>query len=251
MLFGHIHFELKHWFKKKKKKKIDEKQPGDQQQQSNPVRSSSKARNKKVSSSKQWRAEPPIYSIPVLSESKEKHNSDNSLEENSEDELNNSYEIPVEGGLDTAPAIPPKTYRHGSGKNTPDSIKSWPVTLDQELSDSVSSHLYITPTSDSAVVEQKEKQGYAQIGIQDMQLVLKEGQKREDFYKLSVVEVSHLFRHCSLQAIAQVCYEQRLDGRFFKDFDVEEMKEEPFKASKFDIIKVKQIIENGWRPRVE
>lgn len=250
MLFGHIHFELKHWFKKKKKKKIDEKQPGDQQQQSNPARSSSKARNKKVSSSKQWRTEPPIYSIPVLSESKEKHNSD-SLEENSEDELNNSYEIPVEGGLDTAPAIPPKTYRHGSGKNTPDSIKSWPVTLDQELSDSVSSHLYITPTSDSADVEQKEKQGYAQIGIQDMQLVLKEGQKREDFYKLSVVEVSHLFRHCSLQAIAQVCYEQRLDGRFFKDFDVEEMKEEPFKASKFDIIKVKQIIENGWRPRVE
>lgn len=80
--------------------------------------------------------------------------------------------------------------------------------------------------------------------------LMKAGQCRKHFYELSVQQVYYVFSQCSLTEIADACLEHRLDGKFFEEFDLDEMKSEPFNASKFHIMKVKQIIFNGWRPKV-
>lgn len=97
---------------------------------------------------------------------------------------------------------------------------------------------------------QKMPQQYEALEFCNTKELMKAGQCRKHFYELSVQQVYHLFCQCSLTEIADACLEHRLDGKFFEEFDLDEMKSEPFNASKFHITKVKQIIFNGWRPKV-
>lgn len=88
------------------------------------------------------------------------------------------------------------------------------------------------------------------LAMANSELLLAENQTSEDFFRLTVLQVFHLLRHCSLSRIAEICIQQNLDGRFFKNYDLDEMQDEPFKASKFQIMKMKQIIYAGWRPNL-
>lgn len=88
------------------------------------------------------------------------------------------------------------------------------------------------------------------LAMANTELLLADNQTSEDFFRLTVLQVFHLLRHCSLSKIAEICIQQKLDGRFFKSYDLDEMQDEPFKASRFQIMKMKQIIYAGWRPKL-
>ncbi|XP_045159062.2 uncharacterized protein LOC123524712 [Mercenaria mercenaria] len=70
----------------------------------------------------------------------------------------------------------------------------------------------------------------------------------ENFYRCSVFETSQCFRHCGMEEFADECFKNRLDGSFFKSFDLQELKGDPFHLSNFHVLKVRKIIYEGWRP---
>ncbi|XP_045159054.2 uncharacterized protein LOC123524708 [Mercenaria mercenaria] len=75
------------------------------------------------------------------------------------------------------------------------------------------------------------------------------GQEAEEvFYRYTVIETYECFKECGLEEFAVKCKEHKLDGTFFRNFNYEELKEDPFYLSKFCILKLTKIIHDGWRP---
>lgn len=264
-LFQHVHFELRHWFKKKKKKgKNHKKQEADveeskslsQTTEQNIERRPSLPPLPVKSYAVQVQKSPSLSSYDTLSNGKLQKNFVNN-EQKTETKKSHSQdeEIP--------PAIPPRpkvghmlpldsiteNVNRTANRQSPEYTKS-----DDEGSDEIDENIgsdYLTPLSQCEIINEKKSRPYIDMNISDMRKVIGKGQGSEEFYDFSVMQVCHLFRHCLLKSIADVCHEHRLDGRFFKDFDLDEMMKAPFNASQFDVKKVKQIIFNGWRPKVE
>lgn len=83
----------------------------------------------------------------------------------------------------------------------------------------------------------------------DMDMVGRPNQSCEDFYSYSVEELEECFKICSLSKLAVDCSSNKIDGEFFRDLDLNELKSEPFFLSNLEVLKVKKIIEYGWRPK--
>ncbi|WAR23715.1 hypothetical protein MAR_037384 [Mya arenaria] len=97
----------------------------------------------------------------------------------------------------------------------------------------------------------QQKPEYIKISKRDMINILQADQTEEDFYKLTVIQLSHLMYYCSLKHIATVCYDQRLDGEFFRGMDLETiLTDEPFNAVSMHVTKFRRI-KSGWRPTLE
>ena len=75
-------------------------------------------------------------------------------------------------------------------------------------------------------------------------------QTQEDFFQYSVSETSECFKMCGLVEFAEKSLEFKLDGSFFRNFDLQVLKEEPFYFTRFHILMIKKIIFEGWRPKV-
>lgn len=73
---------------------------------------------------------------------------------------------------------------------------------------------------------------------------------KDDFFQYTVNETAHCFKHISLGKVADLCHEHRLDGSFFNGLDLEELKKDPFNITHVDVLKVRQLIYNGWRPSI-
>lgn len=86
--------------------------------------------------------------------------------------------------------------------------------------------------------------------LEDLNKICRDNQGSEDFYSYTVSEVFHCFHMCCVENLAQLCREQKLDGQFFKGFDLNDFKEDPFNLDAFSALKVKKIIFEGWRPRL-
>lgn len=71
-----------------------------------------------------------------------------------------------------------------------------------------------------------------------------------DFFSYTVTEVCRCFDRCGMKRFAQLCYDNMLDGRFFRKFDLLNLKEGPFFLSNFEVLKLQKIIVEGWRPTV-
>ncbi|KAH3695362.1 hypothetical protein DPMN_082819 [Dreissena polymorpha] len=83
-----------------------------------------------------------------------------------------------------------------------------------------------------------------------MQSILGHGRTCKDFNNLFVIELYHLLMHCNLQDIANICYEDRIDGKFFANVDVQDLlHDQPFSVSNIQILKFKRL-QDGWRPYV-
>lgn len=70
------------------------------------------------------------------------------------------------------------------------------------------------------------------------------------FYEYSVQEVVECFSQCSLKKLADFCMKEKLDGLFFKDFDLEKFGTEPLCLDHLSITKVKKIVLESWRPKL-
>ncbi|XP_045159057.2 uncharacterized protein LOC123524710 [Mercenaria mercenaria] len=88
-----------------------------------------------------------------------------------------------------------------------------------------------------------KSQQYIEVG--QVKKVLEDNQTEEDFYNYSVKEVSFCFEHCGLKSLADICYEKKLDGSFFKGFN--DWKE--LSLTNLDIIILKKMIYQGWRSK--
>ena len=102
----------------------------------------------------------------------------------------------------------------------------------------------------------EDEDGYAWMDKKDYNLVdlnklCKENQTSHDFYRYTVSEVIQCFHLCEVKKLAQQCDEQRLDGNFFKGFTAKDFQAEPFQLDSFSALKVKKIIFEGWRPRLQ
>ncbi|XP_053396504.1 uncharacterized protein LOC123551057 [Mercenaria mercenaria] len=80
--------------------------------------------------------------------------------------------------------------------------------------------------------------------------ILETNETEDRFYQYSVLETSHCFRHCGLEQFADECLKNRLDGSFFRNFNLQVMKRDPFHLSTFEVLKVRKIIFEGWRPKI-
>lgn len=89
--------------------------------------------------------------------------------------------------------------------------------------------------------------GYIPMDV-DVNSVMKEGCTDADFYKYTAIQTASCFRVCALCKLADLCYINRLDGYFFKHFDLNTLRQEPYNLNSIQILKVKKIIHNGWRP---
>ncbi|XP_045159053.2 uncharacterized protein LOC123524707 [Mercenaria mercenaria] len=88
-----------------------------------------------------------------------------------------------------------------------------------------------------------KSQQYVEAG--QVKKVLEDNQTEWDFYNYSVKEVSFCFEHCGLKSLADMCYEKKLDGSFFKGFN--DWKE--LSLTSLDIIILKKMIYEGWRSK--
>lgn len=70
----------------------------------------------------------------------------------------------------------------------------------------------------------------------------------KDFFRYTVEEVSQCFSSCGLKKFGELCYENMLDGSFFRTFDMHYLKEDPFFLSPFEVLKVQKVVVEGWRP---
>lgn len=70
-----------------------------------------------------------------------------------------------------------------------------------------------------------------------------------DFYSYTVEELVDCLNLCGLKRLAMECNTHRLDGEFFRKFDLNELKNEPFSLNRIELLKVRKVIENGWRPK--
>ncbi|WAR23714.1 hypothetical protein MAR_037383 [Mya arenaria] len=97
----------------------------------------------------------------------------------------------------------------------------------------------------------QQKSEYIKFSKRDMINILQADQTEEDFYKLTVIQLSHLMYYCSLKHIATVCYDHSLDGEFFRGMDLEIiLTDEPFNAVSMHVTKFRRIM-SGWRPTLE
>lgn len=86
--------------------------------------------------------------------------------------------------------------------------------------------------------------------LADLNKILRRDQTADDFYAYTVNEVVHCFHICSASKMAKICSEQKLDGRFFRKFNIEDLKKEPFQLEPFSVLKVRKVILDGWRPKL-
>jgi hypothetical protein len=96
--------------------------------------------------------------------------------------------------------------------------------------------------------ETSERPEYITLLSGDAEHIFANNQSEHDFFQYTVVEVEHCFKHCGLSDFGSKCLEHRLDGHFFEHFDLQELKKEPFEMSDFQVLKVKKMIYEGWRP---
>ena len=89
----------------------------------------------------------------------------------------------------------------------------------------------------------EKAQQYLEVG--QVKKVLEDNQTQEDFYDYSVKEVSFCFEHCGMKNLADICYDKKLDGSFFKGFS--DWKE--LNLSSLDVIILKKVIYEGWRSK--
>ncbi|XP_045159055.2 uncharacterized protein LOC123524709 [Mercenaria mercenaria] len=114
-----------------------------------------------------------------------------------------------------------------------------------------------TPATSATVPEnlnpkppESEGPKYVSMTMKQAEHLFRDNLTQDDFFKYTVTETSHCFKHCGLENFAEKCHENRLDGSFFRNFDLNELKEDPFKLTGFQILKVKKMIYDGWRPKV-
>ena len=145
------------------------------------------------------------------------------------------------------PSVPPDTLKpnylpmtaSSSGCGSPNSRFSPPGSD----VDSQSSH------SNDGVFMPANKPEYIKITQKEMGKILDKGQTAEDFYQLSVVQLSHLLFYCNLGHFGEVCCTKGLDGEFFKNQKLELLKGDPFNGTILDIMKFEKIM-SGWRPNL-
>jgi len=109
--------------------------------------------------------------------------------------------------------------------------------------DSDSSH------SKNDVFMHSNKPKYVKITQKEMGKILDKGQTAEDFYRLGVAQLSHLLFYCNLSHIGELCFNHNLDGAFFKNMDLNILKEDPFNGTILDMKKFEKIM-SGWRPNL-
>ncbi|XP_053394519.1 uncharacterized protein LOC123524706 isoform X2 [Mercenaria mercenaria] len=85
----------------------------------------------------------------------------------------------------------------------------------------------------------------------DLKKIGRARQTKEDFYSYTVQELVECLKMCSLDKFAIDCSTNKLDGAFFRDFDLNELMSDPFSLSKLDVFKIRKIINEGWRPKTE
>lgn len=68
------------------------------------------------------------------------------------------------------------------------------------------------------------------------------------FYRYSSVETVRCLINCGLHDFAEQCKNHKLDGPFFRNLDLDVLKDPPFNLSNFHLLKLKKIIFDGWRP---
>lgn len=86
--------------------------------------------------------------------------------------------------------------------------------------------------------------------LEDFNKLCRANQTCEDFFQYSVNEIFQCFHMCSIDKLAKQCLEQKLDGKFFQNFDLDSLKKEPFFLDTFAVLKIKKIIFEGWRPKL-
>lgn len=83
----------------------------------------------------------------------------------------------------------------------------------------------------------------------DLHKIAKADQSCEDFYSYTVDELVECLKMCKLDKFAVICSTNKLDGAFFRNFELNQLLSEPFLLSSLDFFKVKKIIGEGWRPK--
>jgi hypothetical protein len=63
---------------------------------------------------------------------------------------------------------------------------------------------------------------------------------------LGVEDLCSLFREYKLEKLAEVCEEEKLDGKFIACLTDDDLKDDPFWLGKFQIIKLNKL-KSGWR----
>jgi len=146
------------------------------------------------------------------------------------------------------PSVPPDTSKpnylpmtaSSSGSGSPNDRFS-PTGSDVDSQSSNSNDGVFIPAN---------KPEYVKITQKDMGKILGKGQTAEDFYRLGVTQLSHLLFYCNLSHFGEVCCNQNLDGAFFKDTDLNLLKEDPFNGTVLDVKKFEKVI-SGWRPNFD
>lgn len=85
--------------------------------------------------------------------------------------------------------------------------------------------------------------------LEDLNLICRDNQTCDDFYNYSVNQVFYCFHMCSVDNLAEECRKQKLDGKFFKGFDIDILRKAPYNLDPFSVVKVRTIID-GWRPKL-
>lgn len=67
------------------------------------------------------------------------------------------------------------------------------------------------------------------------------------FFSYTVNDVTECFEKCGMEKFALDCCSKKLDGAFFRNFDLNELKFEPFSLKDSEVQKVKEIIEQKCR----
>lgn len=87
--------------------------------------------------------------------------------------------------------------------------------------------------------------------LPDCNKIGRQNQTSADFYEYTVAELAECLKLCGLDELAVVCCEHKLDGCFFKKFNLNQLEEKPFSLNKLEILKMRKVIEDGWRPKLE
>ena len=91
------------------------------------------------------------------------------------------------------------------------------------------------------------KKGYVGVDVTESDRVSREGQTANDFYQYTMDEVVQCFKLVALPDVAEICKQERFDGKFFELLSQEEIKSY-FDLKQLHLVKVIKTIE-GWRPK--
>lgn len=80
---------------------------------------------------------------------------------------------------------------------------------------------------------------------------VRQGQSRDDFYSYSVEELVECLNRHGLGSFAIDCNTHKLDGAFFRNFDLNVLKTDPVSLNNTDLLKLRKLIEDGWRPKLD